>query len=128
MHDASAFERIQQKFAALDPVMDERLRRQWAATEAKALGWGGVSLVARATGLARNTVVHGLRELAERAKAPHAPVPVTLRKAGAGRKRLTDTDPTLLQALDALVDPMTRGHPESPLRWTCKSTRKLAEE
>jgi len=128
MYDAAAIERIQLKYAALDPVLDERLRRQWAATEANALGWGGVSLVARATGLARNTVAHGVRELAERAQAPHAPVPALLRKAGAGRKRLTATDPTLLQALDALVDPLTRGHPESPLRWTCKSTRKLAEE
>jgi len=128
MHDAAAVERIRQKYAALDPVMDERLRRQWAATEANVLGWGGVSVVARATGLARNTVGHGLRELAERAKRPNAPVPVLLRKSGAGRKRLTDTDPSLLKALDALVDPVTRGHPESPLRWTCKSTRKLAEE
>ncbi len=128
MHDAAVIERIQQKYGALDPVMDERLRRQWAASEANALGWGGVSLVARATGLARNTVAHGVRELAERAKAPNAPVPALLRKAGAGRKRLSDTDPTLLQALDALVDPVTRGHPESPLRWTCKSTRKLAAE
>jgi len=128
MGDAAVIERIQQKYAALDPVMDERLRRQWAATEANALGWGGVSVVARATGLARNTIVHGVRELAERAKAPDAPVPTLLRKAGAGRKRLTDTDSTLLAALDALVDPVTRGHPQSPLRWTCKSTRKLAEE
>lgn len=128
MHDAGVIERIQQKYAALDPIMDERLRRQWAATEAKALGWGGVSLVACATGLARNTIAHGVRELAERAKTPNAPMPTLLRKSGAGRKRLTDTDPTLLAALDALVDPVTRGHPESPLRWTCKSTRTLAEE
>ena len=78
MHDAAAIERIQQKYGALDPVMDERLRRQWAASEANALGWGGVSLVARATGLARNTVAHGVRELAERAKAPNAPVPALL--------------------------------------------------
>jgi hypothetical protein len=128
MHDATASERIQQKYAALDPVMDERLRRQWAAAEAKALGWGGVSVVARATGLARNTVAHGVRELAQRADDPNAAVSALLRKAGAGRKRLTETDPLLLQALDALVDPVTRGHPESPLRWTCKSTHKLAEE
>lgn len=128
MHDATMIERIQQKYAALDPIMDERLRRQWAAVEANILGWGGVSLVARATGLARNTIAHGLRELAERQKEPNAPVSVRLRKAGAGPKRLTEKDPTLLQALDALVDPATRGHPEAPLRWTCKSTRKLAEE
>ena len=128
MQDAAAIGRIQQKYAALDPVMDERLRRQWAATEANALGWGGVSLVARATGLARNTIAHGVRDLVERAKTPRAPVPALLRKAGAGRRRLTQTDPTLLPALDALVDPVTRGHPESPLRWTCKSTRQLAEQ
>jgi hypothetical protein len=128
MHDAAAIERIRQKYVVLAPIMDERLRRQWAASEAHALGWGGVSLVARATGLARNTVAHGVRELAERVRTPNAPVPALLRKAGAGRKRLTATDPTLLQALDALVDPVTRGHPESPLRWTCKSTRQLAEQ
>lgn len=128
MADTAMLERIQQKYAALDPIMDERLRRQWAATEATALGWGGVSLVAQATGLARNTIAHGVRELAERAKHPDAPVPTLLRQAGAGRKRLTATDPTLLAALDALVDPVTRGHPESPLRWTCKSTRTLAAE
>src|SRR5580704_8903285 len=98
MHDAAAMERIQQKYAALDPVMDERLRRQWAAVEANTLGWGGVSLVARATGLARNTITHGVREIEERKREPNAPVPVRLRKAGAGPKRLTEKDPTLLQA------------------------------
>jgi hypothetical protein len=128
MHDAAVRERIQQKYAALGPVMDERLRRQWAAVEANALGWGGISRVAQATGLARNTIAHGVRELEERKREPNASVPVRLRKAGAGPKRLIEKDPTLLQALDALVDPVTRGHPESPLRWTCKSTRKLAEE
>ena len=103
-------------------------RRQWAASEAISLGWGGVSLIAQATGLARNTITQGVRELQERESRPDTPVSVRVRRVGAGRKRVTETDPTLLKALDALVDPVTRGHPESPLRWTCKSTRKLAAE
>src|SRR5262249_40429314 len=106
----------------------ERVRRQWAASEALAIGWGGIALVAQATGLARNTIAQGIRELHERAAHPEAPVSMRVRRAGAGRKPLTETDPGLWKALDALVDPATRGHPESPLRWTCKSTRQLAEE
>jgi hypothetical protein len=128
MQDANTLERIRQKFTALDPIMDERVRRQWAASEAVALGWGGVSLISKATGLARNTIAQGVRELHERESHPESSVTNRLRCVGAGRKRLTETDPTLLKALDALVDPTTRGHPESPLRWTCKSTRKLAAE
>lgn len=128
MHDANTFERIRQKFASLDPVMDERVRRQWAASEAIALGWGGVSLTAQATGLARNTITQGVHELQERQARPESSVTQRVRRVGAGRKPITETDPTLLKALDALVDPVTRGHPESPLRWTCKSTRKLAKE
>lgn len=128
MQDANTLERIRQKFAALDPVMDERVRRQWAASEAIALGWGGVSLTAQAIGLARNTITQGVRELRERQTWPETAVSERVRRVGAGRKRVTETDPTLLKALDALVDPVTRGHPESPLRWTCKSTRKLAKE
>jgi hypothetical protein len=128
MHDANTLERIRQKFASLDPVMDERVRRQWAASEAIALGWGGVSLTAQATGLARNTITQGVRELRERQAQPDSSVTQRVRRIGAGRKPITQTDPTLLKALDALVDPVTRGHPESPLRWTCKSTRKLATE
>jgi hypothetical protein len=128
MQDANTLERIRQKFASLDPVMDERVRRQWAASEAIALGWGGVSLTAQATGLARNTIAQGVRELKERQACPETSVSERVRRVGAGRKLITETDPTLLKALDALVDPVTRGHPESPLRWTCKSTRKLATE
>jgi hypothetical protein len=128
MHDANTLERIRQKFASLGPIMDERVRRQWAASEAIALGWGGVSLTAQATGLARNTVAQGVRELNERQAHPETSVLERVRRVGAGRKPITETDPALLKALDALVDPVTRGHPESPLRWTCKSTRKLAKE
>ena len=128
MHDAKTIAGIRQKFVALSPVMDERMRRQWAACEATGLGWGGVTAVAEATGLAWSTIKAGMRELEQRAEHPDEPVEDRIRHVGGGRKRLTQTDPQLLQALESLVDPVTRGHPESPLRWTCKSTTKLAEE
>jgi hypothetical protein len=117
---------LRTKFEALLPVMDERVRRQWAAAEALALGYGGISAVAVATGLARNTIAAGIAELRDRTD-DHEPTP-TIRRPGAGRKPLTTLDPELLHALDCLVDPATRGDPDSPLRWTCKSTRKLADE
>lgn len=128
MQDAAVIERIRNKFHTLDAVLDERSRRQWAATEAREYGYGGVTAVAAATGLARDTVAAGLRELEYRACHPDEPVAQQLRQPGAGRKRLTATDPTLVTALEALVEPLTRGDPESPLRWTCKSTRRLAAE
>jgi len=128
VQDATTLERIRQKYSALAPVMDERMRRQWAATEASALGWGGTSAVSVATGLARNTIMAGTCELEHRQAHPEETVEVRIRGPGGGRKSLAETDPDLLKALDALVDPMTRGHPESPLLWTCKSTGKLAEE
>src|SRR5476651_1329771 len=109
-------------------MMDERMRRQWAATEAAALGWGGVTAVAMATGLARNTVLAGLREVRHRRRFPRAKVSARLRRIGGGRKPVTQVDPGLQKALERLVEPATRGHPESPLRWTCKSTALLAEE
>ena len=108
--------------------MDERMRRQWAASEAESIGWGGVLAVSAATGLSRNTVAVGIEELEHRRAHPKQAVDVRVRSPGAGRKPLTQVDPGLLAALEALVDPVTRGHPESPLRWTCKSTAKLAEE
>jgi Rhodopirellula transposase DDE domain len=126
--DTAVIERIRDKYIALHTVMDERLRRQWAAAEASALGWGGISEVSRATGLSRNTIAVGIAELGQRQARPEAPVPLRLRKAGAGRKPVTETCPGIERALDRLVDPVTRGHPESPLRWTCKSTRTLAGE
>jgi hypothetical protein len=116
------------KYELLDPLMDERMRRQWAATEAEDLGWGGVTLVAEATGLARNTIMAGARDLKHRRDHPREPVFLGIRGPGGGRKPLTLIDPGLAEALESLVDPVTRGHPESPLRWTCKSTNKLAEE
>src|SRR5438270_740956 len=128
MQDASTIERVRRKFDALGPLMDERMRRQWAAAEAAELGWGGVSAVATATGLSRTTITAGLRELRGRAEQPDAPSPARIRRPGGGRQCLTATDPGLLPALEALADPVTRGDPDSPLRWTCKSTRRLAEE
>jgi hypothetical protein len=108
--------------------MDERMRRHWAAAEAAELGWGGVSAVAAATGLSRTTITAGLHELRHRAEHLDAPTAPRIRRPGGGPKRLTEKDPGLLSALEALVDPVTRGDPDSPLRWTCKSTRRLAEE
>lgn len=104
------------------------MRRQWAASEACDWGWGGVTAVAIATGLARNTVMAGARELEYRRAHPEVIVTPRIRQVGGGRKTLAEIDPGLQAALDALVDPATRGHPESPLRWTCKSTGTLAEE
>jgi hypothetical protein len=115
---------LRQKYALLQPELDERARRCWAAAEALALGYGGVSAVASATGLARNTIASGARELRE----PARPAADRVRCPGAGRKPLAETDPGLPAALDALVEPATRGDPQSPLRWTCKSTRRLADE
>src|SRR5215207_4870469 len=124
MIDQDEIEIIRQKYTLLRPELDERARRCWAATEAMALGYGGVSAVAHATGLARNTVAVGIHELS----APDRPDPGRIRHPGGGRRALTTTDPQLAVALDALVDPVTRGDPESPLRWTCKSTYRLAQE
>jgi hypothetical protein len=126
MPDAAAIERTRRKFQALTVVMDERMRRHWAAAEARELGWGGVSQVAHATGISRTTILAGVRELKAQEAAETLPRH-GIRRPGGGRKLLVETDPGLWDALDALVDPMTRGHPETPLRWTCKSTRQLAE-
>jgi hypothetical protein len=107
--------------------LDERRRRQWAAAEARELGWGGVSLVAQATGLSRPTINAGLRDL-DRPATQRTAEAVLIRRRGAGRPPLTKTDPGLLAALESLLEPATLGDPMSPLRWTCKSTRHLAEE
>ena len=110
--------------------LDERSRRLWAAAEARALGHGGVTLVREATGLSRTTITQGLHELDEVARDPagEASWKGRIRAPGGGRKRATEHDPTLLEDLETLVNPLTRGDPESPLRWTCKSHERLAEE
>ena len=127
MQDAKVAATIRRKYRSLRPGMDERMRRQWAASEARELGWGGISLVARATGLSRPTITAGLRELSLPAKK-RAKMAERIRCSGGGRHRLSETDPELISALEALIEPVTRGDPESSLRWTCKSTRRLAEE
>lgn len=108
--------------------MDERMRRQWAAAEARAYGWGGVNAVSEVLGMSPNTIRKGLAELAAREKNPQAAVSPHVRRKGGGRKRRSEADPGLIEALEGLVEPLTRGDPESALRWTCKSTTLLAEE
>jgi transposase len=125
--DAQVVAGIRRKYRALAPEMDERRRRQWAASEASELGWGGVTAVAEATGLSRPTITAGLREL-KLPKKERAAEALRVRRPGGGRRPLTETDPGLMVALEALIEPLTRGDPESPLRWTCKSTRRLADE
>lgn len=107
-------------------MMNERSRRIWAATEARAIGWGGVSLVAEAIGMARNTIAVGMRELKRRGRPSRLEVE-RVRRPGGGRKRLTDVQPQLISQLEALVEPTTRGDPQSPLRWTTLSVRKLED-
>jgi hypothetical protein len=120
---------IRAKFEAMKPVMDERTRRLWAATEARAIGRGGITRVSQATGISHVTIRAGLSQL-ERAAGPDAAHATTsrVRRPGGGRKALTHHDPSLLTALESLVEPLTRGDPQSPLRWTCKSTAELATE
>jgi hypothetical protein len=127
MQDAQITERIRCAYQALRPEMDERLRRQWAAAEARGLGWGGTTAVSRATGLSRVTITAGLAELDLPAEQRLFEA-TRIRRPGGGRQPLTQSDPQLLAALEALIEPTTRGDPESALRWTCKSTRRLAEE
>jgi transposase len=122
---------IKVKYQKLSSWLDEKRRRLWAAVEAEQLGFGGVAAVAAATGLSRNTIRAGLTELASARRRRRRPRPADeerIRQPGGGRKRLTAKDPRLRAALDALVQPYTRGDPMSPLRWTCKSTARLAGE
>jgi hypothetical protein len=128
MQDAIFIQGIEARYAALAPLLDERMRRQWAAAEAEAYGWGGVRAVSRAIGMSPNTIVKGLAELAARRDDPGAPLEARLRAEGGGRLRATDADPELAEVLERLVNPATRGDPMSPLRWTCKSTYQLAME
>jgi transposase len=116
---------LARKFEVLGRVLDERTRRLVAAAEAEALGFGGVTAVAQASGLSRGTVIRGMAELKV---APKPARGQRIRRIGAGRKRTIDQDATLKRDLESLVEPVTRGDPESPLRWTCKSVRQLAAE
>ena len=116
-------EAIGERYRALAGDLDERRRRLWAAAEARSHGRGGIAAVARASGIAESTIRAGLRELASGESIDRARV----RRAGGGRKPITETDPSLVEDLERLVDPESRGDPEQPLRWTAKSVRKLAE-
>src|SRR5579883_282033 len=129
MGDTTTQEAVRMKFPLLEPLMTERLRRQWAACEAESLGRGGVNLVARATGLSRTTIWAGRRELRRRAERPQDDLtPERVRAPGGGRHLAEQDDPALSVVLRDLVESSTRGNPQSPLFWTSKSTRTLAEE
>jgi hypothetical protein len=129
MPDTTVVDCLRRKFDLLLPLMNERMRRTWAAAEAMEIGWGGVSAVVSATGLSHNTIDLGVRELKQGVPPDLLEIPCgRVRRVGGGRKPVTQHDASLLRDLESLVDPVTRGDPQSPLRWTCKSTRKLAEE
>ncbi|SVB62204.1 uncharacterized protein METZ01_LOCUS215058, partial [marine metagenome] len=115
---------LRTKYEMLIPILTERSRRLWAATEAMSLGHGGIALVVRATGISRSTISRGIREL----RSGEPLDPERIRHPGAGRKRAIDKDPTLLRDLEALLEATTAGMPDAPMRWTSKSVRKLAFE
>ena len=121
---------VRNTYQALRPVMDEKVRRRWAACESMAMGWGGITAVAAATGLSRPTLRAGITEVqggAPRAKTGQPTETQRIRRDGGGRRRLTAVDRTLLQDWPAWLESSTRGAPQSPLRWTSKSTRHLAD-
>ena len=133
MGESAIVETVRTKYELLRPLLNERIRRQWAACEASSLKRGGVTLVAEATGLSRTTISTGMRELRERANlsmedeiSEWEPVE-RIRRPGGGRHSLKENDPSVVRDLEALIEPTTRGDPQSPLRWTCQSSRKLAE-
>jgi len=119
-----ASDAIKRRFELLAPVIDERTRRLVAAAEALALGWGGTTAVSKATGVSRRAIREGVKELSQPRPDPGR----RIRREGGGPKKAVAKDPTLLRDLERLVEPVTRGDPDSPLRWTCKSVRKLSEE
>lgn len=115
---------IQEKYLLMNPTLSEQSRRRWVATESRALGRGGISIVSRATGVSRNTIAKGLGELTN----PQALEDNRIRKFGGGRKRCVMADKSLMRDIEQLVEPTSRGDPESPLRYTIKSTRVLEQE
>ncbi len=128
--DEARISAIRSRYESLVHVMDERVTRLWAASEAIALGRGGVAAVTHATGILGKRIWQGARELKDIGRWPpkERPHAQRIRRPGARRKPLSKTDPTLVSDLESLIEPTTRGDPESALRWTCKSVRKLAEE
>jgi transposase len=124
LEDMDSSAGVRERFAALEPVLDEKSRRLLAAAESKAWGPGGISAVSKATGVSRQVIRQGLRELEEPATRREG----RIRRPGGGRWKVEQKDPTLVKDLEKLVEPTTRGDPESTLRWTCKSVRTLSEE
>ena len=116
-----------QRFELIAWALNERLRRLFAAAEAQVLGRGGISAVAKATGVSRRAIHAGLQDIAQQAEMTASPSG-RIRRPGAGRKKRIEQDASLRADLERLVEPLTRGDPETPLRWTCKSVRRLAEE
>ena len=122
-------EAIRARYINLEWALDEKLRRLFAANEAKVFGHGGITLVRKATGVARNSIKQGLKELSSKKEEGITPsVSTRIRKVGGGRKASVKNDKKLQDALENLVEPTTLGDPESPLRWTCKSLRQLESE
>ena len=115
---------IRRKYEIVKPELNERAKRYWASSEAIVLGYGGLSAVHKATGIAISTIRRGIHQIKNKQSCNNGGI----RKKGGGRKKLTEHDPDLIKTLDSLIEPTTRGDPMSPLRWTCKSTRKLAQE
>ena len=129
MDRTSTVATIRNKYGMLSSVLDEKTRRLWAASEATSAGWGGVSIVSEATGLAHTTIRRGVRDLEDASLSTDKIIGASrIRRAGAGRKSVIDTDPQICEALESLIEPVTRGDPESALKWTCKSTRRLSQE
>lgn len=127
MNPDNLLEIIEAKYSALEPYLDERTRRIWGAAEARALGRGGMSRVSEATGMSRATLRSGMEAIEQMSQADDEGLELgAIRRPGGGRKRLTATDATLLEDLATLIEPGTRGDPESPLRWTTQSTHQLA--
>lgn len=124
MKNMDVVEKFRKKFKLVYPHLNEKTCRIWAATEANIYGYGGITILSEATGLSRDTISFGLKELKSKNKIDID----RIRKPGAGRKKLVDIDKTILNDLEALLEPATRGDPESVLRWTCKSTKQLANE
>nr|CBX28931.1 hypothetical protein N47_B20770 [uncultured Desulfobacterium sp.] len=125
---SNTVEKIKVKYGYLRSHLDEKVLRLWAAVEAQSLCRGGISQVSEATSLSRTTIYVGISELKSGGPDIDSRLPGRIRRTGGGRKKLKEKDPSLLQDLDKLLEPATRGDPETPLRWTCKSTTKLAEE
>ncbi len=121
-------ETIRARYNNLEWALDEKLRRLFAANEAKVFGHGGITLVQKATGVARNSIKQGIKELSSKKKGIDSSASPRIRKAGGGRKASVKNDKKLQVALEKLVDSTTLGDPESPLRWTCKSLRQLESE